>query len=76
MFLVHNERTKLTAGWLNALATALITAGIFAPLAALLYGFSAPSASQAVLAALALVCFVAGICLHWGGRAYLKRLRE
>jgi hypothetical protein len=26
MFLVHNERAKLTASWLNALATALVTA--------------------------------------------------
>jgi len=76
MFLVHNERTKLTASWLNALATALIAAGTFAPLVALLYGVSAPSANQPVLAALAVVCFGAGICLHWGGRAYLKRLRE
>jgi hypothetical protein len=76
VFLVHNERTKLTATWLNALATALVAAGTFAPLAALMYGFSAPAANQIVLGGLALVCFVAGLCLHWGGRAYLKRLRE
>ena len=41
MFLVHNERTKLTASWLNTLATALIAAGAFAPAAAWLYGLSA-----------------------------------
>jgi hypothetical protein len=40
MFLVENERTKLTAGWLNALATALVATGVFAPAAALLYGVS------------------------------------
>jgi hypothetical protein len=40
MFLVHNERTKLTATWLNALATALIAAGLFAPFAALFYGLT------------------------------------
>lgn len=76
MFLIHNERTKLTATWLNALATALVAAGTFASLAALLYGFSAPAANQTVLVALALGCLVAGICLHWLGRAYLKRLQE
>jgi hypothetical protein len=37
MFLVHNERTKLTATWLNTLATALIAAGVFAPAVAALY---------------------------------------
>ena len=76
MFLVHNERTKLTASWFNTLATALVAAGTFAPLVALVYGFSAPAANQAVLVALALVCFGAGNSLHWLGRAYLKRLRE
>ena len=40
MFLVHNERTKLTATWFNGLATALIAAGFFAPLAALFYGLT------------------------------------
>ena len=76
MFLIHNERTKLTASWFNTLATALVAAGTFAPLVALLYGFSAPAANQVVLVALAFACLGAGVCLHWGGRAYLKRLRE
>ncbi len=37
MHLIHNERTKLTATWLNTLATAFLAAGLFAPLAALAY---------------------------------------
>ena len=40
MSLVHNERTKLTAAWFNTLATALMAAGLFAPVAALLYGLT------------------------------------
>ena len=40
MHLVHNERTKLTATWINTLATALVAAGFFAPVAALAYGIS------------------------------------
>lgn len=40
MFLIHNEQTKLTANWLNALAAATVAAGVFAPVAALIYGLS------------------------------------
>jgi hypothetical protein len=40
MFLIHNERTKPMANWFNALAAALVTAGVFAPLAAFFYGVS------------------------------------
>ena len=76
MFLVHNERTKLTAAWFNTLATALVAAGTFAPLAALLYGFSSATAGRSSLAVSAGVCFVGGIALHLGGRALLRRLRE
>ena len=47
MFLVHNEQTKLTAAWLNTLATALVAAGTFAPFAALFYGFGFGAGSMA-----------------------------
>ena len=76
MFLVHNERTKLTAGWLNTLATALVAAGTFAPIAALLYGFSNAAVDRSSLTASAGICFIGGIALHLGGRAMLRRLRE
>jgi hypothetical protein len=76
MFLIHNERTKLTANWLNTLATALIAAGTFAPLLALLYGYSGATVDRGFLAGSACICFAAGVALHWGGSAYLRRLRE
>jgi hypothetical protein len=76
MFLVHNERTKLTAGWFNALATALIAAGAFAPAAAWLYGLSALPIGAGYLSALAFACVVAGISLHVFGLALLGRLHE
>ena len=76
MFLVQNEQTKLTAGWLNTLATALIAAGTFAPLAALLYGFSNSTTDHARIAVSAVICSVVGFGLHWGGRVCLRRLRE
>ena len=76
MFLVHNERTKLTASWLNALATALIAAGAFAPAAAWLYGLSALPLGAFYLSALAFACVGSGVGLHVSALAMLGRLRE
>jgi hypothetical protein len=76
MSLVHNEQTKLSAAWLNTLATALVAAGTFAPFAALLYGLSVPTVGRAVLALAAMSCSVGGVALHLSGRALLRRLRE
>jgi len=76
MFLVHNERTKLTASWLNTLATALIAAGAFAPAAAWFYGLSALPVGTLYISAMAFACAVGGGGLHWVGRLYLDRLRE
>lgn len=76
MNLVHNERAKLTASWLNTLATALMAAGAFAPAAAWLYGLSALPIGARYLSALACACLVAGIGLHLIGLWLLGRLRE
>jgi hypothetical protein len=76
VFLIANERTKLTANWLNALATALVAAGVFAPAAALLYGLSQLSLNRLQLAVVAAGCFLGGAFLHWLGRLVLGRLRE
>jgi ABC-type xylose transport system permease subunit len=76
MFLVENERVKLTASWLNALATALVAAGAFAPAAAWLYGLSALPIAPAFLSTLAGACLIGGISLHLLGLAILGRLRE
>lgn len=76
MSLVRNERTKLTAAWLNMLATALITAGTFAPLAALWYGLSNSTVGRHYVALSAAISALLGFAFHWGGWAYLRRLRE
>ncbi len=75
MSLVHNEQTKLSATWLNTLATALIAAGALAPLAAVLYGLSAPTLGRGGLIAMALGCFAGGVVLHFVGRALLRNLQ-
>ena len=76
MFLIQNERTKLTANWLNALAAALVAAGVFAPAAALVYGVSQLPRAGLPLALVILGCFAGGVFLHWLGRVLLGRLRE
>jgi uncharacterized membrane protein len=76
MFLVPNERAKLTAPRLNALATALIAAGAFAPIAAWLYGLSALPVGALNLASVAIACVGAGFSLHISALALLGRLRE
>ena len=76
MFLVHNEQTKLTAAWLNALAVALVAAGFFAPAAALLYGLSQLPIGLGYMTALAVICPGLGAGIHMVGRAFLRRLHE
>jgi hypothetical protein len=43
MSLIHNERTKLTANWLNTLAAGIILTGAVAPLVAAIYGLPGPA---------------------------------
>ena len=73
---IHNERTKLTANWLNTVATALLAAGVFAPFGAVVFGLPGVNVSGAYLAAVSLLCVLAAIGLHLTGRHILGRLRE
>jgi hypothetical protein len=61
---------------MNALATALIAAGGFAPAAAWLYGISALPIGTFYLSVVALACAVGGVGLHGVAWATLRRLRE
>jgi hypothetical protein len=76
MNLIENERTKLTAGLFNTLAAALVTAGLFAPGAAVAYGISDLRIGRVYVASLVFVCVFGAAFLHWIGRGYLGRLRE
>ena len=76
MSLIHNERTKLTATLFNTMATAFVAAGLFAPVAAIVYGISDLRIGKVYIATLFLVCGIVGAALHWAGRAMLGSLRE
>ena len=75
MFLVHNERTKLTAAWFNTLATAVIAAGFFGPVAALVYQLAPATIGTGYLIAVAFGCLALGGVLHLFGLVFLRRLR-
>ncbi len=75
MSLIHNERTKLTAAWLNALAGAASAAGVIAPLAAAFYGVASAPANGALLLAGVTIWLFAGIGLHFAARYVLRNLK-
>ncbi len=73
MSLIHNERTKLTATYLNGLAIALFAVGALSPLVAVLNapGRAAPWGTVALMT----ICILASAALHWMARTVLGRLR-
>jgi hypothetical protein len=76
MSLVHNERTKLTAAWLNTLSGAATAAGAIAPLAATFYGVSAAPVPPVVLSIGVAIWFFTGVGLHLAARYVLRSLKS
>jgi predicted branched-subunit amino acid permease len=73
--LIENERTKLLANALDRASTASLTVGVFAPVAAIVYG-----ASGTVMASVAFVLgasswLSAAAALHWLARRTLGGLK-
>jgi uncharacterized membrane protein len=73
---VRNEKRKLSANWCNTLATAVLTAGVFAPLAAIFYELTNSTADRHFLLGTAGICAAGGFALHFFGRFLLERLEE
>jgi hypothetical protein len=65
---VRNERRKLTASWLNAIATALVAAGGFAPVASQIYGFGSNRVDQTLVLISSAVCVAVSLGIHLAGR--------
>lgn len=72
----RNERRKITATYLNTLASALIVVGIFAPSFALIYGGVPINFEGRNLILGAAVCIVMSVSLHWLARRMLKGVEE
>jgi hypothetical protein len=73
---IRNERLKLTASWLNTVATALMTAGAFAPAVSQIYGFGSNRADKTSAFISATICVAASLTLHWIGRQLLGGFEE
>jgi hypothetical protein len=74
--IVRNEKRKLTASWCNTLATAALTAGTFAPLAAVFYELTNSPVDRSFLLLSAAICATGSFALHFVGRFLLDRLEE
>ena len=74
MSLIDNERTKLTAAWLNAISAAAVAVGGFAQLAPLVSGTA--STSFTTVAVFGLAWFGFGLVLHLAALWFLGRLKE
>lgn len=75
--MIHNERLKITANWINSISVGFIVTGLVAPFVGLIYGFSAittPASSSRVLIS-ASICLLSGIVLHFLARLVLKELK-
>lgn len=70
---MHNERTKLLANFLNSGATAAVTVGILAPLAAAM--FRLPTAPDWLLAAGVFLWLGFAVLLHVLAHRVLGELR-
>jgi hypothetical protein len=73
---VRNERRKLTASWFSAIATALVAAGGFGPVASQIYGFGSNRADQTLVLVSSAVCVAVSLGLHLVGRQLLGGLEE
>ncbi len=73
MSLVHNERTKLTATYLNGLAIALFAVG---SLSSLFTGLNSATGRSALMGVLVGLCIPVSVALHWGARLVLRGLKE
>ena len=74
--LIHNERLKLTAAWLNMLSGASIAAGVIAPLVVRFYGVPSSTVPATLLYLGAALWFFGGIALHLTARRLLGKLRD
>jgi hypothetical protein len=72
MSLIHNERTKLTATYLNGVAIAIFAVGGFAPVVAWLNSGTGPGAQVGTLA---LICIMVSAGIHLSARYMLKGLQ-
>ncbi|WP_267421143.1 amino acid transporter protein [Methylobacterium sp. GC_Met_2] len=73
--LVANDRTKLTAKYVNAIADAIFTVGGLAPILATRLTAGPPTLPLPVIVGVAIVCWMTSATLQYSARRYLKELQ-
>jgi hypothetical protein len=74
--LIRNERVKLVANLLNAGAMAVVTVGVFTPLAVSVYGIGEPPRNIGFLANLSVICIGVALALHLLAHLVLEGLDD
>ncbi len=72
--LERNERLKFLANWMSAIATAVLTVGVFTPLAIKVYGIGGPPKNGDLLFYLPFGCMAGAVILHLLGHWILHAL--
>lgn len=71
---VHTERVKLRANFLNGLALIFFSVGVLAPLISSVY-FTGVAPDKAFIAvATAIVCFVTSVALHYAAWWHVREI--
>jgi hypothetical protein len=70
-----NEYKKLTANWLNTIATALLTVGTLVPIGQFIFGILPQGIDPELVFGAGVVCFVSAVLIHFGGQWVLRNLR-
>ena len=73
MDLIHNERIKLLATFINGIAIAVFALGGLAPISSALYG---TSSFQTPILINSAVCLVTAFGVHYVGSMVLTRMRS
>lgn len=72
--LIVNERKKLTANYVNAIAGSIFAVGGLVPIFAVLHTSSPPSVPIPGVVCIAIVCWIASASRHYAVRRFLKEL--
>jgi hypothetical protein len=70
-----NEHLKLTANWVNTIATATMTVGTFVPAFQWIYGILPKDTDWALVVTLGVICILLGIFIHLMGHLALGGLK-
>jgi hypothetical protein len=71
----RNEHLKLVANWLNTLATGVMTAGVFVPVAQEIFNILPVGTDNGLVVGIGTVCFALAFGIHIVAHLFLGGLR-